>query len=111
MVLRRSPLELDAAEVSASIGPVLSRWPVRRAWLFGSVARGEQWAGSDVDIMVELDEGASLGFAFLTMEDEVADCLGCAADLVTIVRSRSTRAFLEEFDRDKVMVYERTGRR
>ena len=63
MVLRRSPLELDAAEVSASIGPVLSRWPVRRAWLFGSVARGEQRAGSDVDIMVELDEGASLGFA------------------------------------------------
>ena len=45
------------------------------------------------------------------MEDEVADCLGCAADLVTIVRSRSARAFLEEFDRDKVMVYERAGRR
>ena len=99
MVLRRSPVELDATEVSASIGPVLSRWPVQRAWLFGSVARGEQRTDSDVDIMVELDEGASLGFSFLTMEDEVADSLGCAADLVTIVRSRSTRAFLEEFDR------------
>ena len=108
MTTRRSPLEIDASVVAQSACPVFRRWPVRRAWLFGSVARGEQHGASDVDIMVELDDGASLGFAFLTMEDEVACALGCATDLVTMVRSQSTPAFLEVFDREKVLIYERT---
>ena len=36
--------------------------PVRRAWLFGSYARGEEHAGSDVDILVDFDQdNASVG--------------------------------------------------
>lgn len=34
---------------------------VKRAALFGSLARGEASSGSDVDIFVELDPAASLG--------------------------------------------------
>jgi predicted nucleotidyltransferase len=108
-MLRRSPTELDVNLVAASVAPVFDAWPVRRAWLFGSVARGTQGPQSDVDLLVELEEGAELGFSFLAMEDEVADALGCRADLVTLVRSRSTPSFLRELDRDKVMVYERAA--
>ena len=109
-MVRRNPVELDAAMVSTCVEPVLRMWPVERAWLFGSVARGTQNRRSDVDIAVELIDGAELGFSFLSMEDEVSDALGCDVDLVTIERSRSTPAFLRSFDKDKVMVYERTAR-
>ena len=95
--------------VAACVAPVFDAWPVRRAWLFGSVARGTQGPQSDVDLLIELEEDAELGFSFLVMEDEVAEALGCRADLMTLVRSRSTPAFLHELDRDKVMVYERTA--
>lgn len=46
----------------------------------------------------------------MTLEDELADALGCKVDLNTLVRTRSTEAFLQAFDRDKVMVYERSAR-
>lgn len=38
----------------------LRRRGVARAALFGSAARGEAKAGSDLDILVEIDEGAEL---------------------------------------------------
>lgn len=37
-----------------------SKQPVSQAWLFGSFARGEQTETSDVDILVEFDEGVGL---------------------------------------------------
>ena len=104
---RRNPVELDVATVSACVGPALRLWQVERAWLFGSVAHGTQGRRSDVDIAVELLDGVDLGFSFLSTEDEISDALGCDVDLVTIERSRSTPAFLQTFDNDKVMIYER----
>ena len=39
---------------------MLERYGVRRASLFGSVARGDDTSKSDVDILVEMPEDASL---------------------------------------------------
>lgn len=41
--------------------PELRARGVARAALFGSVARGDQHADSDIDIMVEIDPGARIG--------------------------------------------------
>lgn len=35
--------------------------PVLKAWLFGSFARGEETAQSDVDILVEYDRSQRMG--------------------------------------------------
>ena len=35
--------------------------PIEKAWLFGSYARGEERADSDVDILVTLDKEAKVG--------------------------------------------------
>jgi hypothetical protein len=48
--------------------------------VFGSVARGEDTADSDIDLLVDLDKG--VGFAFFGLEDELADLLGVKVDLV-----------------------------
>ena len=50
--------------------------------IFGSVVRGEQDAGSDVDILVEFER--PIGFVrFLRLEKRLAELLGMPVDLVT----------------------------
>jgi len=51
---------MSIAEVKAKAIPILRRHGARRAGLFGSVVRGEDRAGSDVDFLVELDGEQSL---------------------------------------------------
>jgi predicted nucleotidyltransferase len=47
-------------QITNSILPLLERYGVRRASLFGSVARGEDGPDSDIDILVEMPDSASL---------------------------------------------------
>jgi len=47
-------------QLKNGILPLLERYGVRRASLFGSVARGEDKPDSDIDILVELPDSASL---------------------------------------------------
>ena len=50
--------------------------------VFGSVARGEAGGGSDVDILVRFDEGASL-FELVALGDFLEEKLGCKVDIVS----------------------------
>lgn len=56
--------------------PYFQSQPVKRAYMFGSVARGEQTASSDIDILVELDyeQGADF-YQFLTMQEQLTSLL------------------------------------
>jgi hypothetical protein len=47
-------------QLKQGILPLLERYGVRRASLFGSVARGDDTPDSDIDILVELPDNASL---------------------------------------------------
>ena len=58
------------------------RFGVRRIGVFGSVARGEEDAGSDVDILVELAE--PIGWELLDLRDRLEEALGRRVDLVTV---------------------------
>ena len=61
--------------------PVLTRHRCRRAGLFGSAARGETHADSDIDILVELPEGLSL-IDVCRISREMEEVLGRKVDLV-----------------------------
>ena len=47
-------------EKKTKIIEILKKYGVKRASLFGSVVRGEERRGSDIDILVEFEEGRSL---------------------------------------------------
>ena len=55
---------------------------VKEIGIFGSVARGEQTAASDVDVLVEFSEPVGF-FAFLDLEDFLTRTFGKKVDLVT----------------------------
>jgi predicted nucleotidyltransferase len=56
---------------------------VRHASIFGSVARGDARADSDVDVLVDLDRERPMGlFEYSRLKLHIAELLGTSADVV-----------------------------
>jgi uncharacterized protein len=56
---------------------------VRRAAIFGSVARNEARAGSDVDVLIELDPRSGLDvFSYSALKQYIAGLFAVNADVV-----------------------------
>jgi len=60
----------------------LSALHVQTLSVFGSVARGEAGASSDIDLLVEFDRPVGL-FHFVTVKNRLEALLGLPVDLVT----------------------------
>lgn len=58
------------------------RYGARRLRVFGSVARGDMTAGSDVDFVVEMERGRSL-FDLGALQIELSEALGHPVDIVS----------------------------
>ncbi|WP_114312633.1 nucleotidyltransferase family protein [Thermus caldifontis] len=89
-----------------ALAQVCSRFGVRRLWVFGSFARGEADAESDLDLLVEFQPGKVPGLDFLALENELSRLLGRRVDLHT-PRSLS-RYFREEVLKEARPLYEET---
>jgi len=70
------------AEITRRVTPILERYGVQYAGVFGSVARGEETPRSDVDVLVVLKRPVSL-LKFFALNDELENVLGRKVDLVT----------------------------
>jgi len=68
------------------------RYKVASLSLFGSVARDENRAGSDVDLLVEFNQPVGL-FLFIELQQRLESLLGCKVDLGT---PRSLKPRLKE---------------
>jgi predicted nucleotidyltransferase len=63
--------------------PELRRqWPIRNLAMFGSVARGDASATSDLDVLVEFDGPVTLS-SFLALERRLSDLANRPVDLVS----------------------------
>jgi hypothetical protein len=67
-------------EIREKILPVLKKYWVRRASIFGSVVRGEATENSDIDILVEIRSNISL-LDFVGLKLELEEVLGRKVDL------------------------------
>jgi len=61
---------------------VAAKRGARNVRLFGSIARGESTADSDVDFLVDLDPDRGL-FDLAHLVTDLEDLLGCKVDVVT----------------------------
>jgi predicted nucleotidyltransferase len=63
------------------IVPVLKKYMIKRAAIFGSFAKNESHANSDLDILIEPGRGFTI-FKFLELEEEIATLINRKVDLV-----------------------------
>jgi len=81
-------------------------YPVEKAWIFGSYARGEETSRSDMDILVRFDKNATI---------TLIDYAGIMLDLEKLLRKKvdlvsegALYDFVKEtVEQDKILVYER----
>ena len=76
----------EKGEILVALGAALPelrrRWPIRSLAIFGSVAREEESAESDLDVLVEFQRPIALS-SFLRLEQTLSEIAGRPVDLVS----------------------------
>jgi predicted nucleotidyltransferase len=70
---------------------VASRHGATALQVFGSVARGDAGPGSDLDVLVNIEEGRGL-LELAALQNELEDLLGCPVHVTTTGGLRQARA-------------------
>ena len=73
---------MDINQIRKIAIPILKQHGAEFAGVFGSYARGEANAKSDIDLLVRLSEPLSL-IELVGLERELSDALGIKTDIVT----------------------------
>lgn len=73
---------MQVEEIEKKIAPLLKRYGVSRAAIFGSYARGEEREDSDIDILVEFEGDRSL-LDLAGLKIELEEALGRRVDVLT----------------------------
>jgi len=74
-------MKIEKEEIKQKILPILQRYGVTRAGIFGSYARREIHEDSDLDLIVEIGKDISL-LDFIGLKIELEDTMGINIDLV-----------------------------
>ena len=83
-------------------------YPIEKAWVFGSYARGEENHKSDIDIMVRFDKDARISlFDYVGIMNDLEDLFHKKIDLVEEGQLRHWAQ--ESVENDKILVYERVN--
>lgn len=79
--------------------------PVLKAYLFGSVARGQGDLHSDFDILIDLDYAQKIGLEFIQMQLDLENILKAKVDLVS---SNGMSKYIKPWvDKEKRLIYAR----
>ena len=69
--------------IKKKVMPILKKHAVKRASIFGSVARGTAKPGSDVDFLIEYKEKNKSLFDLVDLKSELEETLDRKVDLIT----------------------------
>lgn len=92
-------------EMKRIITPIAEKYGVDRVFLFGSRARGDSTAQSDIDLRV--DRGKAKGFALGGLYEDLAEALHSDLDLLTT--GSLDEDFLQRIKPEEVLLYEQPG--
>ena len=93
-------------ELLVKIMPLLEKYPVSKAALFGSYARNEQNAESDLDILLEFYEPIGLRYGSLYLD--LKEAIPVAVGLMTVSGlEEQPESFKESVLRDMEVFYEK----
>ena len=85
---------------------VLARYPIKRAALFGSAAKGNMSELSDIDILVEFLPNTR-GLDFFGLRVDLEEALGRSVDLITWnALCKSKPCFRQSVESEARLIYE-----
>ena len=94
-----------AQHIESTACAVLMQYPVKRAALFGSAARGDITEQSDIDMLVEFLPGTR-GIDFFGLRVDLEEAFGCPVDLMTwAALSKSKPAFRQSVESEARLIY------
>lgn len=96
------PRPLDVSQIEYTVIKIAQEYGAKKVSLFGSFARGDQRADSDVDLLLE--KGEIKGVRVLDFQDDLTKALGRKVDVVTTAGASSR--FLDKIGKDMVTLYE-----
>ena len=97
--------------ITAMVKPLAEKYHVKEIYLFGSYARGEATAESDIDLLVDLNGSTVEGLCFVSLYLDLEAALESSIDLVTVAsldqptKRRSQHHFRETVKRERMMIY------
>lgn len=97
-------MSIDAQTIRDKIFPVCKRYNIQHMYLFGSMARGDAGANSDVDFF--LDKAGAIK-SIITLSGfrlDLEECLGVDVDIITALDRNSF--FGQAVEKDMVTIYE-----
>ena len=69
-------------EIKSSLIPILRKYNIKKAALFGSFVRSEETENSDLDILVEFEKGRSL-FDLVRLKRDLEEITMIKTDVIT----------------------------
>lgn len=90
-------------QIQEILSPVFSSYHVKKAVLFGSYAKGQAKANSDIDILV--DSGLT-GLRFFGLLEDVVETLGKEVDLLDVTQIIPDSEVEREIARTGTVIYE-----
>lgn len=96
---------IGIGDIAEALASVVADYDVETAYLFGSFARGEADAGSDVDVRLECGDGICFG-DLLDIQEQLELALGRRIELITNPLHFMRPAFRERVQKDEVLLYE-----
>jgi len=98
---------MSTQQIESTARGVFGQYPVKRAALFGSAARGDMSAQSDIDVLVEFLPD-TLGLDFFGLRVDLEEALGRPVDLITwnALHKQAKPNFRSNVERDTRVIYE-----
>lgn len=99
-------------ELAAAVAPVAERYGIESIVLFGSYARGEATAKSDIDLLIsykKLTGAFALGGVYAELEEVLGKPVDVVSEkaLTADYADMHARALLDEIRREGVVIYRR----
>lgn len=90
--------------IAKTVAPVMRKYGIKRASLYGSFARGNERPDSDVDLLIDFGTGSMGMFAYMRLVNEMERVLHRKVDIVT--RESMSPYMRPSIEKDLTTIYE-----